>query len=111
MEIFGNKNAALTQMTKITRKGFDDIARSMRSIINDQIEVWRTDEYLGFRSVSIGITDDDVDARVVISQFGAIRIDVAANQGLERSGKYLLQISNEPPFCIPISSIRIGRSR
>ena len=53
----------------------------MRSVINDNVELRRAFEHPFANFGSIGIADYDADARVVIVEASAIRIDVATDQG------------------------------
>ena len=81
MHILGDKDAALHYKWEIQRKRFDYVARQMRAIIDDDVELRRTLEHPLTNLGSICIADDDADARVVVAEARAVRIDVATDQG------------------------------
>ena len=81
MQVLGDKDAALHYAREIQCERFDDVARQMGAVIDDDVELWRALEHLLAHIGSIGIADDDGDARVVVAEAPAVRIDVATNQG------------------------------
>ncbi len=81
MQILGDKDATLHHMREVQRERLDDVARPMRAVIDDDVELWRALEHPLADLGSIGIADDDADARVVVAEARAVRIDVAADQG------------------------------